>query len=35
LIDTREIRVFHVCGSIGGGAKGFQHGSARVGNLQA
>ncbi|MBN8947178.1 MAG: DNA cytosine methyltransferase [Rhodanobacter sp.] len=35
MIDTREIRVFHVCGSIGGGAKGFQRGSARVGNLQA
>lgn len=35
MIETREIRVFHVCGSIGGGAKGFQRGSARVGNLQA
>ncbi len=35
MVETREIRVFHVCGSIGGGAKGFQHGSARVGNLLA
>lgn len=35
MIESREIRVFHVCGSIGGGAKGFQRGSARVGNLQA
>lgn len=35
MLETREIRVFHVCGSIGGGAKGFQHGSARVGDLQA
>jgi len=35
MIETREIRVFHVCGSIGGGAKGFQRGTARVGNLEA
>lgn len=35
MIETREIRVFHVCGAIGGGAKGFQRGTARVGNLQA
>ncbi len=34
-METREIKVFHVCGSIGGGAKGFQRGVARVGNLQA
>jgi len=35
MLESREIRVFHVCGSIGGGAKGFQRGSARVGNLLA
>jgi site-specific DNA-cytosine methylase len=35
MVETREIRVFHVCGAIGGGAKGFQRASARLGNLQA
>jgi site-specific DNA-cytosine methylase len=35
VIEVREIKVFHVCGSIGGGAKGFQRGSARLGNMEA
>lgn len=30
--DVREIRHFHLCGAIGGGAKGFNRGQARVGN---
>ncbi|WP_017461353.1 DNA cytosine methyltransferase [Dyella ginsengisoli] len=34
MVENREIRVFHVCGAIGGGAKGFQRASVRVGNLQ-
>lgn len=33
--DVREIRHFHVCGAIGGGAKGFNAGKARVGNMVA
>lgn len=33
--DVREIRVFHMFGAIGGGAKGFNRGSARVGNMVA
>jgi len=33
--DNREVRVFHMCGSIGGGAKGFNRGKARVGNMVA
>lgn len=33
MIDYRTINVFHVCGGIGGGAKGFNRGSARVGNM--
>lgn len=32
---TREIRHFHLFCGLGGGAKGFNAGSARVGNLQA
>jgi site-specific DNA-cytosine methylase len=35
MIDYRTINVFHVCGGIGGGAKGFNRGSARVGNMVA
>jgi site-specific DNA-cytosine methylase len=35
MIITREIRHFHMCGAIGGGAKGFNAGKARVGNLVA
>jgi len=35
MITTREIRHFHICGAIGGGAKGFNAGKARVGNLVA
>jgi site-specific DNA-cytosine methylase len=30
-----KVRVFHMCGAIGGGAKGFQRATARVGNLTA
>lgn len=30
-----EIRHFHMCGAIGGGAKGFNAGKARVGNMVA
>jgi len=33
--DLREIRHFHLFGAIGGGAKGFMFGKARVGNLVA
>ncbi|MDZ4313663.1 MAG: DNA cytosine methyltransferase [Azonexus sp.] len=33
--EVREIRHFHMCGAIGGGAKGFNRGKARVGNLVA
>jgi hypothetical protein len=33
MIETREIRHFHLFGAIGGGAKGFNRGKARVGNL--
>lgn len=33
--DVREIRHFHLCGAIGGGAKGFNRGQARVGNMVA
>lgn len=35
MVETREIRHFHLCGAIGAGAKGFQRASVRVGNLQA
>lgn len=35
MIEYREIRVFHMCGAIGGGAKGFNRGKARVGNMEA
>jgi len=33
--EIREIRHFHLFGAIGGGAKGFQRGKARVGNMVA
>ena len=33
--EVREIRHFHLCGAIGGGAKGFNRGRARVGNMVA
>lgn len=33
--DVREIRHFHLFGAIGGGAKGFMRGKARVGNMVA
>ncbi len=33
--ENREIRHFHLFGAIGGGAKGFMKGTARVGNLVA
>ena len=33
--EVREIRHFHMCGAIGGGAKGFNEGEARVGNMVA
>ncbi|MFW5735531.1 MAG: DNA cytosine methyltransferase [Oceanidesulfovibrio sp.] len=32
---TREIRHFHLFAGLGGGARGFNRGEARVGNLQA
>lgn len=31
--DVREIRHFHLFGALGGGAKGFMRGKARVGNM--
>lgn len=31
----KEVKHFHVFGAIGGGAKGFNHGKARVGNMTA
>lgn len=34
-MDVREVRHFHVCGGIGGGAKGFNKGTARVGAMVA
>lgn len=34
-IDLREIRHFHLFCGLGGGARGFNRGSARVGNMQA
>lgn len=33
--DVREVRHFHLFGAIGGGAKGFMRGKARVGNMVA
>ncbi len=33
--EVREIRHFHLFGAIGGGAKGFMRGKARVGNMVA
>ncbi|WP_454021237.1 DNA cytosine methyltransferase [Azospirillum sp. Marseille-Q6669] len=35
LTEYREVRHFHVCGGIGGGVKGFNRGTARVGNMEA
>ncbi|MDX9996272.1 MAG: DNA cytosine methyltransferase [Rhodocyclaceae bacterium] len=35
MIETREIRHFHLFGAIGGGAMGFNRGKARVGNMVA
>lgn len=35
MIRTVEIRHFHLFAGLGGGAKGFNHGQARVGELQA
>jgi site-specific DNA-cytosine methylase len=35
LIDRREIRHLHLFCGLGGGAKGFNRGSARVGNMEA
>lgn len=32
-VDVREIRHFHLFGAIGGGARGFNRGKARVGNM--
>lgn len=32
-LDIREIRHFHLFGAAGGGAKGFNQGSARIGNM--
>jgi site-specific DNA-cytosine methylase len=34
-MDVRTIRHFHLFGAIGGGAKGFMRGTARVGNMVA
>ena len=34
-LDLREIRHFHLFAGLGGGARGFNRGSARVGNMQA
>ena len=34
-IEFREIRHFHLFAGLGGGARGFNNGSARVGNMQA
>lgn len=34
-MNTVEIRHFHMCGAIGGGAEGFQRGEARVGSMEA
>lgn len=34
-LDIREIRHFHLFGASGGGAKGFNRGQARVGNMVA
>jgi site-specific DNA-cytosine methylase len=35
MMEHREIRVFHMCSSIGAAAKGMNKGSAKVGNLVA
>jgi site-specific DNA-cytosine methylase len=35
LVDRREIRHLHLFCGLGGGAKGFNRGSARVGNMEA
>ena len=34
-LDLREVRHFHLFCGLGGGAKGFNRGSARVGNMRA
>ena len=34
-LDLREIRHFHLFAGLGGGARGFNRGTARVGNMQA
>ncbi len=34
-VELREIRHFHLFCGLGGGARGFNRGSARVGNMQA
>ncbi len=35
MIDVREVRHFHFFAGLGGGAKGFNKGQARVGNMVA
>lgn len=35
MIDTRNVNVGHICCGLGAGAKGFNKGQARVGNMQA
>ena len=35
LIERREIRHFHLFCGLGGGARGFNRGTARVGNMVA
>ena len=35
LTELREIRHFHLFAGLGGGARGFNRGTARVGNMQA
>ena len=35
LVDRREVRHFHLFCGLGGGACGFNRGSARVGNMVA
>ena len=34
-LDLREIRHFHLFAGLGGGARGFNRGTACVGNMQA
>lgn len=35
MIEQREIRHFHLFSGLGGGAKGFNRGQARIGNMEA